>query len=243
MPELAASPALRRSRDGLEEGLLRLDGRRVRAAHPLLAAAARKRSRPRERRELHRALARAVDGPQLRALHLALATESATHAAGRRGGGGGRGRRPRAARHRAVQLASARSAYALGCAGAPRAPARARRPPRDGRRAAALTDLLEPAIDAAGRRPAGARLAAAGGGRPDRARSRRPRPPSRPRARRIRRLRGRARLCAGEEGRTGRGRAAVEAASVTPRRRRAGARLEGDGERLALVRAQPGRAR
>ena len=50
----------------------------MRPAHPLLAAAARKRSRPGERRELHRALAGAVDDGELRALHLALATDRPT---------------------------------------------------------------------------------------------------------------------------------------------------------------------
>ena len=49
--------ALRRSRTRLTAGSCVIDGERVRASHPLLAAVARKRSRARERRELHRALA------------------------------------------------------------------------------------------------------------------------------------------------------------------------------------------
>lgn len=60
--------------DAVDAGLLLVDGARVRASHPLLAAAAKKRSRPRERRELHLALAGAVADGELRALHLALAT-------------------------------------------------------------------------------------------------------------------------------------------------------------------------
>src|SRR6185369_16428786 len=47
--------------DALDRGLVRLDGERVRAAHPLLAAAARKRAGRQERRQLHRA--RATDRP------------------------------------------------------------------------------------------------------------------------------------------------------------------------------------
>ncbi len=58
----------------LDAGLLVADGERVRAAHPLLAAAARANARPRERRELHRLLAELTREPEQRALHLALAT-------------------------------------------------------------------------------------------------------------------------------------------------------------------------
>jgi DNA-binding CsgD family transcriptional regulator len=59
--------------DAVDAGVLVVDGSRVRAAHPLLAAAAAKHSRVRERRELHRALAEVVDDDELRARHLALA--------------------------------------------------------------------------------------------------------------------------------------------------------------------------
>jgi DNA-binding CsgD family transcriptional regulator len=61
--------------DALEAGLLVLAGDRVRVFHPLLAAATKRRSRPSERRELHLALARVVADEELRARHLALATE------------------------------------------------------------------------------------------------------------------------------------------------------------------------
>ena len=60
--------------DALENGLLLLEGERVRASHPLLAAAVKKSSTARERRQLHRELAAAVGSEELRAKHLALAT-------------------------------------------------------------------------------------------------------------------------------------------------------------------------
>ncbi|MGZ6670420.1 MAG: AAA family ATPase, partial [Solirubrobacteraceae bacterium] len=60
--------------DALHEGVVVLDGERVRAAHPLLAAVATKRSRVRERRDLHRALAAVMDEGPLRVLHMALAS-------------------------------------------------------------------------------------------------------------------------------------------------------------------------
>ncbi len=62
--------------DAVDAGLLILDGERVRASHPLLAAAARSRAGSRERRELHLELARIVDDEELRALHLALAADA-----------------------------------------------------------------------------------------------------------------------------------------------------------------------
>ncbi len=60
--------------DAVEAGVLVLDRDRLRPSHPLLAAAARKRSRAKERRELHLELAGAVADGELRARHLALAT-------------------------------------------------------------------------------------------------------------------------------------------------------------------------
>jgi DNA-binding CsgD family transcriptional regulator len=59
--------------DAQDSGVLIVDGTRVRASHPLLAAAASGQSRARERRELHRALAEAVSDAILRARHLAMA--------------------------------------------------------------------------------------------------------------------------------------------------------------------------
>ena len=71
---LAAAAGADRVDEAVEAGLLRIDGEHVRAAHPLLGAVARQRSRAPERRALHRALAGAVADPELRAQHLALAT-------------------------------------------------------------------------------------------------------------------------------------------------------------------------
>ena len=51
-----------------------LDGERVRAVHPLLAAAAKRHATADERRDLHRALADVVANEHRRAFHLALAT-------------------------------------------------------------------------------------------------------------------------------------------------------------------------
>ena len=61
--------------DAVDTGVLVVDGERVRASHPLLAAAARKHSRPSARRQLHLELADVVVDDELRARHLALATE------------------------------------------------------------------------------------------------------------------------------------------------------------------------
>src|SRR5262245_8560063 len=62
--------------EAVEANVLIVDGNRVRAAHPLLAAAAKKRARAAERRELHFELSRVVVGEELRARHLALASDA-----------------------------------------------------------------------------------------------------------------------------------------------------------------------
>jgi DNA-binding NarL/FixJ family response regulator len=59
--------------DAQAAGMLIVEGSRVRASHPLLAAAARAHSSARDRRDLHLALARAVSDPVLCARHRALA--------------------------------------------------------------------------------------------------------------------------------------------------------------------------
>jgi DNA-binding CsgD family transcriptional regulator len=58
-----------------DDGVLARDESRVRASHPLLAAAAVDQSVPRERRAVHVAIAGAVADEELSALHLALATD------------------------------------------------------------------------------------------------------------------------------------------------------------------------
>jgi DNA-binding CsgD family transcriptional regulator len=73
--ELTALEGAAALEDAVDAGVVRVEGARVRVSHPLLAAAASKRSKPRERRELHRALAEVVADEQLRALHLARATD------------------------------------------------------------------------------------------------------------------------------------------------------------------------
>jgi len=60
--------------DALDSGLLGLDRNRVRAGHPMLAAAARRQSTAAERRGLHLRLAQVVDDPVVNARHLARAT-------------------------------------------------------------------------------------------------------------------------------------------------------------------------
>jgi DNA-binding CsgD family transcriptional regulator len=59
--------------DAQAAGVLIVEGTRVRASHPLLAAAASRQTGARERRELHLALAGAVSDRLMRARHLALA--------------------------------------------------------------------------------------------------------------------------------------------------------------------------
>jgi len=71
--ELAAVAGPLAVEDARAAGVLVVDGTRVRAAHPLLAAAAAGQSRAAERRALHLALGAAVGDPVLRARHLALA--------------------------------------------------------------------------------------------------------------------------------------------------------------------------
>jgi DNA-binding CsgD family transcriptional regulator len=62
--------------EAADAGVVVVDGNRVRAAHPLLAAAAAKQSPVRERRELHLVLADVVGDDELRARHLALAARN-----------------------------------------------------------------------------------------------------------------------------------------------------------------------
>jgi len=72
LTELGYGAAIDRAVDA---GLLALDGDRVRASHPLLAAAARKHSSSRTRRALHTQLARVVADEGLRTRHLVLAAQ------------------------------------------------------------------------------------------------------------------------------------------------------------------------
>ena len=71
--ELAAVAGRDAVDDALDTRLLVAHGDRLRASHPLLAAAAKSGSRRREQRDLHLLLAAAVADEELRARHLALA--------------------------------------------------------------------------------------------------------------------------------------------------------------------------
>jgi DNA-binding NarL/FixJ family response regulator len=73
--ELAAAGGQGALDDAVDRGLVRVEGDRVRAVHPLVAAAAMRSAGRGERRELHLALARAIADEELRAMHLALATD------------------------------------------------------------------------------------------------------------------------------------------------------------------------
>ena len=113
---VALSPALRRLQlaavvdplaidDAVRGGLLVLDGARVRVAHPLLAAAARKHSAVAERRELHLALAEAVGDAALRVQHLALASAGADATVAATVSAAGADAITKGATHEAVELA------------------------------------------------------------------------------------------------------------------------------------------
>ncbi len=61
-------------RAALDAGVVTEEGERVRAAHPLLAAAAKRQAAEDDARDLHRRLAEVVADEERRSLHLALAT-------------------------------------------------------------------------------------------------------------------------------------------------------------------------
>ena len=91
--------------DAVRDGLLILDGARVRVSHPLLAAAAKKHSVIAERRGLHLALAEAVDGPALRVQHLALSSSGVDVDIATTVSAAGADALSRGATHEAVELA------------------------------------------------------------------------------------------------------------------------------------------
>jgi len=75
VPQLVAVEGAAALDTAVESGVVVIAGDRVRAAHPLLAAAAKTGSRLGERRALHLALAEVAGDAELRAMHLALAVE------------------------------------------------------------------------------------------------------------------------------------------------------------------------
>jgi DNA-binding CsgD family transcriptional regulator len=99
---MVGAPALE---NALDAGLLVADGHRVRASHPLLAAAARRRSSASARRELHLELAEVLTEEELRARHLALGTEHPDAGLAATVAAAGAGVAARAAPAEAAQLA------------------------------------------------------------------------------------------------------------------------------------------
>ena len=108
--------------DAVEAEVVEIEGDRLRAAHPLLAAAAASHSRARERRELHLALATVAGEEQLRVLHLALATLRSDTELATRVAAAAEDACARGARAQAVVLA--RHALRLSPADAPERPDR-----------------------------------------------------------------------------------------------------------------------
>jgi DNA-binding CsgD family transcriptional regulator len=62
--------------DAEDEGIVHIEGNRLRFAHPLLAASVYTDATPAKRRGMHRRLADLVDQPELKARHLALSATS-----------------------------------------------------------------------------------------------------------------------------------------------------------------------
>ncbi|HEV2372383.1 MAG TPA: AAA family ATPase [Streptosporangiaceae bacterium] len=90
----------------LSDGLITVERSRVRPSHPLLGAAVRRVASVRERRELHAALASAVDDLILRARHLAMAAAGPDEGLAETVAGAAAAALERAALHEAEQLAA-----------------------------------------------------------------------------------------------------------------------------------------
>jgi DNA-binding NarL/FixJ family response regulator len=91
--------------DAVDAGVVVLDGDRLRPGHPLLAAAAKSRSRARDRRALHLKLADVAADEELRALHLAMATQLPDEALAETVGAAAAGASARGSAQQAVILA------------------------------------------------------------------------------------------------------------------------------------------
>jgi DNA-binding NarL/FixJ family response regulator len=103
--ELAALAGEAAFEEAVDSGLLLVARNRVRAAHPLLAAAARSGAGRAELRSLHRALAGLLADPEMRAMHLALAADRPEGALADTLAAVAAGAAARGAREQAVQLA------------------------------------------------------------------------------------------------------------------------------------------
>jgi DNA-binding NarL/FixJ family response regulator len=90
--------------EAIDRGLLVTHGSRVRTSHPLFAAAVKRRSKLRERRELHLTLAASVADETLRARHLALAARDPDDELARVVATAARSAFARGARREAVEL-------------------------------------------------------------------------------------------------------------------------------------------
>jgi DNA-binding CsgD family transcriptional regulator len=90
--------------DAVDQGVVLIRGGRVRASHPLLAAAVKRRSHVRERRALHMTLANTVADETLRARHLALATRDPDEGLATAVAGAAASAFARGARQEAVEL-------------------------------------------------------------------------------------------------------------------------------------------
>jgi DNA-binding CsgD family transcriptional regulator len=134
--------------DAVDAGVVVIDGPRVRASHPLLAAVAQKRSRARDRRELHLALAEVAGDEQMRAMHLALAATREDRVLAGRLAAAAEDARARGARRAAVSLAA--QALRLTPAIAPERPERVLALAErldDAGEIPRLTDLLKSELD------------------------------------------------------------------------------------------------
>ena len=92
--------------EAVHTGVVVVDSQRVRPAHPLLAAAAESRARPRELRDLHLALSRVVREEPERVMHVALASVGPDPALAQRVAAGAEAARLRGSRREAALLAA-----------------------------------------------------------------------------------------------------------------------------------------
>jgi hypothetical protein len=92
--------------EALDARVVNLEGPRVHVSHPLLAAAAEKRSRTGERRAMHRALSEVARDEPVRVLHLAFSTSAADGELAARLAAAAEAARSRGARRQAAVLAS-----------------------------------------------------------------------------------------------------------------------------------------
>jgi DNA-binding CsgD family transcriptional regulator len=91
--------------EALESGVLTVETERLRPAHPLFAAAAKRTGKATEQRELHRALAEVAADKESRAIHRALAAEGPDDAVAEGVSAAAAAAARRGARHDAIMLA------------------------------------------------------------------------------------------------------------------------------------------